>query len=118
MGMVVLASDVPVYQGSLADGPAGQLVANDHRTWYATLDWLVRDQAVRRSMAGNARDAFLTHASLASDPAPRREAWTRLLLGRMLEPASDLRHVEPGLTISHEQSDLVTRKRRHSGRGR
>ena len=29
MGLVVLASDMPVYRGSIADGPAGQLVPND-----------------------------------------------------------------------------------------
>ena len=29
MGLAVLASDTPVYRGSIADGPAGQLVAND-----------------------------------------------------------------------------------------
>jgi GT2 family glycosyltransferase len=118
MGMLVLASDVPVYRGSLADGPAGQLVANDPRAWYAVLDWLVRDQPRRRSIAGRARDAFLAQASLASHPDRRRDAWTQLLQGRMSQPVSDLRHVETAPTMPHEQSHLLTRKRRHSGRGR
>ena len=62
--LAVLASDVPVYQGSLADGPAGQLVQNDPDAWYAALDWLVRDHALRRTMARQARDAFLAQRHL------------------------------------------------------
>jgi hypothetical protein len=29
---------VPAYRGSIADGPAGQLVQNDHAAWHAALD--------------------------------------------------------------------------------
>ncbi|MDR3534290.1 MAG: glycosyltransferase, partial [Rhodopila sp.] len=118
MGMVVLASDVPVYRGSVADGPAGQLVANDHRAWYAALDWLVRDQTLRRSIAGRAREAFLAHAALASHPDARREAWTRLLHSRAPGPVGGLRRAPSALTIPHDATDLVTRKRRLGGRGR
>ena len=73
MGMAVLASDVPVYQGSLADGTAGQLVTNDPSR-------LVRGAGLagsrpdlrRRSMAAQAREAFLASATLASEPDARR----------------------------------------------
>jgi hypothetical protein len=117
MGLAVLASDVPVYQGSLADGPAGQLVKNDHHAWFSALDWLVREQTLRRSMARQAREAFVTHATLASDPGKRREAWTRLLQGRTPATATGLRSDTSSPIISHDQTDLVTRKRRRSGRG-
>jgi glycosyltransferase involved in cell wall biosynthesis len=79
MGMVVLASDMPVYRGSLADGKAGRLVANDPHAWFEALSWLVRDQALRRSIAAGVRTAFLATASLASQAPVRREAWARIL---------------------------------------
>jgi glycosyltransferase involved in cell wall biosynthesis len=117
MGMAVLASDVPVYQGSLADGPAGQLVKNDHRTWFCALDWLVRDQTMRRSMARQAREAFLASGTLASDPALRRQDWTRLLKARAPSSATDLQRDASSLTIAHGQAGTVTGKRRHNRRG-
>jgi glycosyltransferase involved in cell wall biosynthesis len=79
MGLVVLASDMPVYRGSLADGPAGRLVANDPQSWFEALSWLVRAQDVRRSIASNARAAFLATSSLASQAQVRRDAWTQIL---------------------------------------
>jgi hypothetical protein len=117
MGMTVLASDVPVYQGSLADGPAGQLVQNDHLAWFEALDWLVRDQTRRRSMAGLARKAFLAGATLASDPGKRRTAWISLLRDRPSALPASLRRGQSSPTIPHDQTDLITRKRRRSGRG-
>ncbi|HBK05521.1 MAG TPA: hypothetical protein DDZ81_06600 [Acetobacteraceae bacterium] len=114
LGIAMLASDVPVYQGSLADGIAGQLVANDPRAWYVALDWLVRDQPLRRAFAGRAREAFLSKATLASDPSPRRDSWSRLL-GAL--PGTALRDGAPSLTIQHDQSHPATPKRRHRGRG-
>jgi glycosyltransferase involved in cell wall biosynthesis len=59
MGMLVLASDTPVYRGSLADGPAGRLVANSADAWYAAIDLLLRDPDQRRGLAAGARDAWL-----------------------------------------------------------
>ncbi len=114
LGMAMLASDVPVYQGSLADGIAGQLVANTPSAWYVALDWLIRDQPLRRMFAGRAREAFLSKATLASDPSPRRDSWSRLL-GTSTDPT--LRDGTPSLTISHDQNRPVTPKRRHRGRG-
>jgi glycosyltransferase involved in cell wall biosynthesis len=114
MGLAVLASDVPVYQGSLADGIGGRLVRNDPRAWYAALDWLIRDQPLRQSLGNRGREAFLATATLANDAAPRRESWTRLLTARSVE---DLRDAPPALTIPHDQNHAVTPKRRHRGRG-
>lgn len=82
LGLAILASDVAVYRGSLADGVAGQLVANDPRAWYVALEWLVRNQALRRQFAERARAAFSDRATLASDPSSRRDSWKRLLQSR------------------------------------
>ena len=114
IGMAILASDVPVYRGSLADGVGGQLVRNDPGAWYAALDWLIRDQTLRQALANRAHEAFLKTATLASDPSPRRESWTRLLAARS---AQALRDASPALTIPHDQYRAVTPKRRYRGRG-
>jgi GT2 family glycosyltransferase/glycosyltransferase involved in cell wall biosynthesis len=113
LGLAVLASDVPVYRGSLADGCAGQLVANDPGAWYAALDWLVRDQDLRRSLAERAYAAFLERASLASHADARRDAWAGVFAGAKTAPA--LRRGASALTIVHDPSDPITRTRRHSG---
>jgi len=110
IGLPTLASDTPAYRGSIADGPAGQLVANDPAAWHAALDWLIRDQSLRRSMAERARAAFAERGTLFGDAERRRAAWRSLLPG--------LQGGSPALTISHDQSHPVTRKRRHSGGGR
>jgi glycosyltransferase involved in cell wall biosynthesis len=83
MGLAVLASDTPVYRGTVADGPAGQLVANDHLAWHAALDWLIRNQALRESIVNRARETFLTSASLASQAEARAAALTRVLPDRV-----------------------------------
>ena len=114
LGLAMLASDVPVYRGSLADGTAGQLVANNPTAWYIALDWLIRDQKLRRTLAGRARAAFLDRATLASDPSPRRASWERLLGS---PSRTDLRDSAPSLTIQDEQNRPVTPKRRHRDRG-
>jgi glycosyltransferase involved in cell wall biosynthesis len=116
MGLAVLASDTPVYRGSIADGPAGQLVVNDPRAWHAALDWMIRDQGLRARTGARAREAFLAQATLASQADTRLAAWTRLLPDR--RPQDDLRGVLAALTIQNDTSHTVTRKRRHSGRGR
>jgi glycosyltransferase involved in cell wall biosynthesis len=79
LGLGVVASDVAVYRGSVASGPAGQLVANDARAWYAALSWLIRNRALRLAMAAEARPAFLATSSLAVQAEARRKAWLRLL---------------------------------------
>ncbi len=82
LGLVVLASDTPVYRGSIADGSAGQLVPNNPGAWYAALNWLLRSREERLTVAARSRDAFLDRASLASQGKIRRDAWYRLLKTR------------------------------------
>ena len=112
MGLAVVASDVPAYRGSIADGPAGQLVPNDPVAWHAALDWLIRDQDLRRRLAVEARQAFDTGGTLASVAAQRVAALRALLPTRFLRDATG------ALTITHDQSHPVTRTRRRSNRGR
>jgi glycosyltransferase involved in cell wall biosynthesis len=79
LGMLVLASDVPAYRGSIADGPAGQLVANDAAAWYAVLDGLLRDRERLRAGGERPRAEFLRRASLASQAERRQMTWQLLL---------------------------------------
>jgi glycosyltransferase involved in cell wall biosynthesis len=51
LGLASLASDVPAYRGSLADGPGGTLVPNTTDAWYAALSRLIRDAVWRRHLA-------------------------------------------------------------------
>jgi hypothetical protein len=88
MGLAVLASDTPVYRGSIADGPAGQLVPNSAAAWYAALNWLLRNPDARRTAGAGSRDAFLARASLASQAEARRGAWSRLLSVRKTRAAA------------------------------
>jgi GT2 family glycosyltransferase/glycosyltransferase involved in cell wall biosynthesis len=88
LGLVVLASDTLVYRGSIADGPAGQLVANTPAAWYAALNWLLRNRDERRRIATRARDAFVAQASLASQADARHSAWSRLLSVRKNDAAA------------------------------
>ncbi len=88
MGLFVLASDTPAYRGSLADGPAGRLVPNSQAAWYDALNWLMRNEDFRRTVAAGARTAFLAHGTLASQAKQRRETWQQLL------------RVEPTLTLA------------------
>jgi len=88
MGMLVLASDTPVYRGSLADGPAGQLVPNNAAAWYAALDWQMSNENLRRGLAAGARQAFLANGTLASHAEARRGAWMQVLRGRQQKTAA------------------------------
>jgi GT2 family glycosyltransferase/glycosyltransferase involved in cell wall biosynthesis len=118
IGLATLASDVPAYRGSFADQPNGQLVANDHQAWHAALDWLIRDQSLRRSLAAKAKEAFLARGTLLSHADQRRTAWTMLLPDRTRATATALQPGAVALTIPHGTIDPTTRTRRHSGRGR
>jgi GT2 family glycosyltransferase/glycosyltransferase involved in cell wall biosynthesis len=88
LGLVVLASDTPVYRGSIADGPAGRLVANSAAAWYAALDRLLRNPDERQAIASRSRDAFLAQASLASQAEIRHSAWSRLAAVRKSDAAA------------------------------
>jgi glycosyltransferase involved in cell wall biosynthesis len=113
LGLATLASDVPAYRGSIADGPAGQLVRNDHGAWHATLDWLIRDQSLRRTVAAGARRGFAAQGTLLSQSEYRRAAWTSLL-----PEAAGLRDSVVALTMPHDQSHPAPRTRRPGYRGR
>ena len=130
MGLAVLASNTPVYRGSIADGPAGQLVANDHRAWHAAVDWLIRDQHHREISAVRSREAFLNGATLASHADVRLTALVRLLpdnvqnqavdqgLEQGLKHDIDLRRASSRPIITNGSADPTPRTRRHSSRGR
>jgi GT2 family glycosyltransferase/glycosyltransferase involved in cell wall biosynthesis len=79
LGLAVLASDMPVYRGSLADGPGGMLVANDPDDWYAAISLLVRDRALGQRLARGAVDALVATGTLASQAAARRAAWQTVI---------------------------------------
>lgn len=78
-GMAVLASDLPVYRGSIADGPGGRLVPNDPAAWYAALSALVRDTEKRQRLGQEALAAFLASGTLASQAEARVRAWKALM---------------------------------------
>ena len=75
LGLAVVASDVPAYRGSLADGPGGMLAANQPDAWYAALSRLVRDSELRRGLARGALAAFTAHGTLARQAEARRAAF-------------------------------------------
>jgi hypothetical protein len=96
LGLAMLASDVPPYRGSIADGPAGQLVRNDQNSWHAALDWLIRDQSLRRTLAAAGCDAFAARGTLLSQAEQRRAALESLLP----KPAPGLQDGAAGLTMA------------------
>jgi GT2 family glycosyltransferase/glycosyltransferase involved in cell wall biosynthesis len=77
MGLPILASDNAVYRGSPADGQAGWLVPDDTDAWFVALARLVRDETLRRQLAGRAREAA-RGGTLAAQAAKRRAAWLAL----------------------------------------
>ncbi len=76
--LAVVASDMPVYQGSLAGQGGGMLVRNDPDAWYQALSLLVRDPDRRARLQRGAHAAFLAHGTLASQSESRRAAWLAL----------------------------------------
>ncbi|MDE2514686.1 MAG: glycosyltransferase [Rhodospirillales bacterium] len=68
LGLAVLASDVPAYQGSLAAGKAGMLVANTTDAWFAALLEFVRNDAKRAAAQAAARAGFARHTLAALAP--------------------------------------------------
>jgi len=77
--MAVLASDVPAYRGSLADGPGGTLVGAEEDAWFAAIAGLLRDPALRHALAAGARRRFLEAGTLAAQEAVRRAAWAEAI---------------------------------------
>jgi glycosyltransferase involved in cell wall biosynthesis len=79
LGLPVLASDVPAFRGSLADGPGGMLVANTPAAWQAASAALIDDPRRRLALAKGARSAFLAGHTLASQASKRRTLWHSLV---------------------------------------
>jgi GT2 family glycosyltransferase/glycosyltransferase involved in cell wall biosynthesis len=77
LGLALLASDVPVYQGSLADGVGGMLVPNTEDAWYGALARLVRDTALRRTLGQNAWEGYRARGTLAACLDDWRSGWAR-----------------------------------------
>jgi GT2 family glycosyltransferase/glycosyltransferase involved in cell wall biosynthesis len=103
LGLAVLASDVPAYRGSLADGtgadriaadgtrsantganvtaaapPGGMLVANTEAAWFRALSELIRNGPARQRLAAGAHTAVAAHYTLAAQATTRRAAWLEL----------------------------------------
>ena len=76
LGLAVLASDVPVYRGSVADGAGGMLVPNTEDAWYGALCRLVRDTDLRRQLGVGASIGFQSSGTLAARSEAWRQAWT------------------------------------------
>jgi hypothetical protein len=75
LGLALLASDVPVYRGSVADGPGGMLVPNHEDAWYAALCRLARDTGLRRQLGQGAWEGYRTRGTLAAQEADWFAAW-------------------------------------------
>lgn len=79
LGLAVVASDVPAYRLSLADGPGGLLAANQPDAWFAAMSRLVRDGELRRELARGAHEAFTAQGTLVRQAESRLAAWRALL---------------------------------------
>jgi GT2 family glycosyltransferase/glycosyltransferase involved in cell wall biosynthesis len=75
LGLAILASDVSVYQGSLADGAGGMLVSNTEDAWYIALCRLVRDAALRQRLGQGAWEGYAAAGTLAARSEGWRKAW-------------------------------------------
>jgi glycosyltransferase involved in cell wall biosynthesis len=82
LGLPVLASDVPAFRGSLADGPGGVLVANTRTAWLSALTDLAGDPRRSLVLAKGARTALLAEHTLACQAAERRRLWHSLVRTR------------------------------------
>ena len=78
LGLAVLASDVPAYRASLADGVGGNLVANTEAAWFRALCDLILDTPARQRLAKQAHVALAAQHTLAAQAAVRRAAWLEL----------------------------------------
>lgn len=78
LGLAALASDVPAYRGSLADGPGGLLVENTEAAWFHAIARLVRDPSLAARLAIGAACAYRAKGTLLAQAASRRTAWAEL----------------------------------------
>ena len=77
LGLAILASDVPAYRGSLADGPGGLLVPDSTGAWYEALSRLIRDHALRRTLAEGAVRTWVQTGTLAARANPGALVFSR-----------------------------------------
>src|SRR6185312_8168374 len=84
LGLPTLASDHPVYRGSLADGQGGMLVPNTPRAWHAAMSRFIRNAKLRRSLAARAHQAYLRSHTLLAQAGGRREMWEALAQERLI----------------------------------
>jgi glycosyltransferase involved in cell wall biosynthesis len=80
LGLAVLASDIDVYRGSIADGAGGMLIRETPSAWYAALSRVVLEWPLLERLRRGAREAFPAY-TLAAQAADRRRAWTDLVGG-------------------------------------
>lgn len=90
LGLAVLASGVPAYRGSLADGHGGQLVENTDQAWYAALSRMVRDDDWRSALAAGG----LAHLR-AGHVLAVHERWTEALSPSPRIPPKQARATPP-----------------------
>ena len=91
LGLATLASDVPAYRGSLADGPGGMLVGNTAAAWFEALSWLIRDKAARRRLIEGGNRALAEASTLAATADTWRKAWPRTGMGLRLTLGAETR---------------------------
>ena len=75
LGLASLASDVPSYRGSVADGPGGFLVPNAADAWYAALSRLIRDETLRHGLMTAGTRWFQENGTMAARAEAWRAAW-------------------------------------------
>jgi hypothetical protein len=85
LGLAVLASDVPAYRGSLADGAGadgagGRLVANTEAAWFRAVSDLILDAGARQTLANGGKSALAAQHTLAAQAELRRVAWLDLIM--------------------------------------
>jgi glycosyltransferase involved in cell wall biosynthesis len=78
MGLPIIASDMPAFRGSLADGRGGMLAANTDAAWYDALALLINNPQLRTALAADARAALRARHTLRSQAAERRALWHAL----------------------------------------
>jgi len=75
LGLPTIASAVPAYRGSVADGSGGMLVGNTETEWFGALSRLVRDPVLRARLGADGRGWLAARGVLGARGAAARTAW-------------------------------------------
>lgn len=78
LGLATVASDMPEFRGSIADGAGGFLTPNTSAAWYEALSRMLRNPRLRQTLSEGARTEWLAHYTLAAQAAARRRRWEGL----------------------------------------